>query len=63
MPNAFAEAMHHQTLRTYRRELEFQGQGLKRVRLLTLIARLNIEATERGWPPTEDSKWHPQRAD
>jgi hypothetical protein len=54
MPRAFAEAMHHQTLRTYRQELLVAPVGLKRARLLTLIARARMTAEEEGWPETAD---------
>ena len=54
MPEAFAKVMHNETVRAYRRELEYAPRGLKRARLLTLIARLKRVAEERGWPAPED---------
>jgi hypothetical protein len=54
MSEAFAEAMHHQSVRTYRRELLLAPTGLKRARLLTLIARERTAAAEHGWPATID---------
>jgi hypothetical protein len=54
MSKAFAEAMHHQSVRTYRRELLFAPVGLKRAKLLTLIARAKITAEEEDWPETID---------
>lgn len=54
MPEAFAKAMHNETVRAYRRELEYAPRGLKRARLLTLIARLRLVAEERGWPTPEE---------
>jgi hypothetical protein len=54
MSEAFAEAMHHQTVRNYRRELAGAQPGLKRARLLTLIARAKLAAEDHGWPATVD---------
>jgi hypothetical protein len=54
MSKAFAEAMHHQTVRTYRRELLLTPVGLKRARLLTLIARAKMTAENEEWPETLD---------
>ena len=54
MSNVFAEAMHHQTVRNYRLELACVVPGLKRARLLTLLARLKFAAEEHGWPATDD---------
>jgi hypothetical protein len=54
MSDAFAEAMHHQRLRTYRRELLLTPPGLKRAKLLTLIARAKMAAAERDWPETAE---------
>jgi hypothetical protein len=54
MSEAFAEAMHHQTVRKYRLELALTQLGLKRAKLLTLIARAKIDAEDNGWPETPD---------
>jgi hypothetical protein len=54
MPEAFAEAMHHQTVRNYRVELRYAPPGLKRAKLLTLLARTEMAAKEHGWPATDE---------
>ena len=54
MSEAFAEAMHHQTIRTYRRELARESMWIKRAKLLTLIARAKMDAEDHGWPATAD---------
>jgi hypothetical protein len=54
MSEAFAEAMHHQTIRTYRRELALEPMPLKRAKLKTLIARAAMTAEDHGWPATLD---------
>ena len=54
MSDAFAEAMHHQSVRTYRRELALEPMPLKRARLKTLIARAKMDAEDHGWPATLD---------
>jgi len=54
MSKAFAEAMHHQSVRTYRRELLLTPVGLKRAKLLTLIARARMTAEDEEWPETVD---------
>jgi hypothetical protein len=54
MSEAFAEAMHHQSVRTYRRELALEPMPLKRARLKTLIARAKMDAEDHGWPATLD---------
>jgi len=54
MSKAFAEAMHHQSVRTYRRELLLKPVGLKRAKLLTLIARARMTAEDEEWPETVD---------
>lgn len=54
MSDAYAIAMHHQTLRDYRRELRSSPPGLNRLKLATLIARLEMTAKERGWPKTPE---------
>ena len=54
MSKAFAEAMHHQSVRIYRQELLFTPVGLKRARLLTLIARAKMTAEYEEWPETID---------
>jgi hypothetical protein len=53
MSTAFVEAMHHQRVRTYRLELSLAPLGLKRAKLLTLIAREQMHAEEEGWPETD----------
>jgi hypothetical protein len=52
MSEAFAEAMHHQIIRDYRRELALESVPLKRAKLKTLIARAGMAAAEHGWPET-----------
>jgi hypothetical protein len=54
MSKAFAEAMHHRSVRNYRLELALEPPGLKKARLLTLIARAKMDADEHGWPETLD---------
>jgi hypothetical protein len=54
MSETFAERMHHQTIRTYRRELALEPMPLKRARLKTLIARAGMVAEDHGWPATLD---------
>jgi hypothetical protein len=54
MSKVFAEALHHQSVRTYRRELLLTPVGLKRARLLTLIARAKMTAEDEDWPETID---------
>jgi hypothetical protein len=54
MSTAFGEAMHHQRVRTYRQELSLAPLGLKRAKLLTLIAREKMAAEEQGWAETDD---------
>ena len=54
MPEAFAEAMHHQSVRNYRAELVLAPTALKRAKLLTLIARAKLDAEDHGWPATLD---------
>jgi hypothetical protein len=54
MSDAFAEATHHQTIRTYRRELLLEQMPLKRAKLITLIARAAMDAEAHGWPETLD---------
>jgi hypothetical protein len=54
MSEAFAEAMHHQSVRNYRAELVVAPMGLKRAKLLTLIARAKMDAEDHGWPATLD---------
>jgi hypothetical protein len=54
MPEAFAEAMHHERLRLYRRELLLAPAGMARARLITLIARENMAAEYHGWPAMAD---------
>jgi hypothetical protein len=49
MSEASAEAMHHQSVRDYRRELAVAPPGLKRAKLLTLIARAKMDAEYHGW--------------
>jgi len=50
----FNEALHHQTVRDYRRELAVAPPGLKRTKLVTLIARMKMAAAEHGWPQTDN---------
>jgi hypothetical protein len=52
MSEAFSEAMHHQSARKYRVELALAQLGLKRARLITLIARAKIDAKDHGWAET-----------
>jgi hypothetical protein len=52
MNDGFAEAMHHQTVRTYRRELAREPIAIKRAKLITLIARAKMDAEDHGWPAT-----------
>jgi hypothetical protein len=54
MSEAFAEAMHHQAIRTYRRELALEPMPIKRAKLKTLIARAKMDAEDHGWPSTLD---------
>jgi hypothetical protein len=54
MSEMFAEALHHQNVRIYRRELALEGMPLKRARLKTLIARAAMTAEDHGWPATLD---------
>jgi hypothetical protein len=54
MSEAFDEAMHHQSVRNYRRELALEPMPLKRARLKTLIARAMMVAEDHGWPATLD---------
>ena len=54
MSDDFAIAMHHQTMQGYRRELRSCPPGLRRLKMATLIARLEITARERGWPKTPE---------
>jgi hypothetical protein len=52
MSEDFAESMHHQNVRKYRLELALAQLGLKRSKLITLIARAKIDAKDHGWPET-----------
>jgi hypothetical protein len=52
MSEAFAEALHHQNVRTYRRELALEWMPLRRAKLKTLIAREKMAAEDHGWPAT-----------
>ena len=52
MSEAFSEAMHHQNVRNYRRELALEWAPLKRAKLKTLIAREKMAAEDHGWPAT-----------
>jgi len=52
MSDGIAEAMHHQTIRTYRRELARESKPLRRAKLVTLIARAMTDAKDHGWPAT-----------
>ena len=54
MSEAFAEALHHQNVRNYRRELALEPMPLKRAKLKTLIAREKMTAEDHGWPVTSD---------
>ena len=54
MDDANTERTHHDNLRKYRRELLLAPAGLKKTKLLTLIARANIEAEYYGWGKTVD---------
>jgi len=54
MDDALTERMHHDNLRTYRRELLLAPAGLKRAKLLTLIARAKIDSEDHGWGKTVD---------
>jgi len=47
------EATHHTNVRAYQRELAVTPEGLKRNRLLNLIARAKVEAADNGWPETD----------
>jgi hypothetical protein len=46
--------MHHLAVCQYRRELTISRPGLKRSRLVTLIARAKVLAEDEGWAPTPD---------
>ena len=52
MSDDLAERIHHMSVRTYRQELALEPGWLKRKKLLTLIARAQIAAQERGWGDT-----------
>jgi len=52
MSEDFAEMIHHQTIRTYRRELADEYVPIRRAKLLTLIARARMAAADHGWPET-----------
>ena len=54
MSEAFAEALHHQNVRTYRRELALEGVPFKRAKLKTLLAREKMAAEDHDWPATLD---------
>ena len=54
MDDALTERMHHDNLRKYRRELLCAPAGLKRAKLLTLIARASMDAEDFGWGKTFD---------
>lgn len=54
MSDSVAETEHHQNVREYREELILAPDGLRRSRLITLIAREKMLAEEEGWPPTPD---------
>ena len=54
MSEAFAEAVHHESIRNYRRELALEPMPLKRARLKTLIARAKMDAEDHGWRATLD---------
>ena len=52
MLESVAEHEHHQHVREYRQELMLAPTGLKRSRLMTLLAREEVLARDEGWPPT-----------
>ncbi len=52
MDDARTEKMHHDNVRKYRRELLSAPVGLKRSKLLTLIARAKVDAADYGWGKT-----------
>jgi hypothetical protein len=54
MDDASTERMHHNDLRKYRRELALAPAGLKKAKLVTLIARAQIDAEYYGWGRTVD---------
>jgi hypothetical protein len=54
MSDFASEAEHLQMVLEYRRELLLAPVGLKRARLITLIAREKMLAREEGWPPIPD---------
>lgn len=54
MSESVAELMHHLAVCQYRRELTISRPGLKRSRLVTLIARAKVLAEDEGWAPTPD---------
>ena len=54
MSDCTAEADHRQIVLEYRRELLLAPAGLKRSRLITLIAREKMLAREEGWAPIPD---------
>jgi len=54
MDETLAERIHHDNLRKYRRELLLAPEGLKRAKLVTLIARARIDSEFYGWGKTFD---------
>ena len=54
MSDSTAEAEHLQIVLEYRRELLLAPAGIKRTRLITLIAREKMLAREEGWAPVPD---------
>ena len=54
MLESAAESEHHQKVQKYRQDLKLAPAGLRRSRLMTLIAREEMLAQEEGWPPTPD---------
>ena len=54
MPNALNEVIHHQSVRQYRKELAVASSTLRRSKLITLLARAEMDAEEYGWSATAD---------
>jgi hypothetical protein len=54
MDERSTERAHHDNLRKLRWELSLAPVGIKRAKLLTLIARANMEAADYGWGKTVD---------
>jgi len=54
MSDDLIERIHHTNVRAYRRELALAPVGLRRAKLLTLIARETAAAREQGWSATAD---------